>query len=468
MDNSTRKEKVTKSQAKRARKQALENPVVENKAISTPATPVEQINKPEEIKSRRLDLPAVDMTIPNQVNSTKSNADIIAPSVSTPLTKGSLETSGVLPTGATAQKQATIINKGEKPYKEAVVLSPWEQMLADRREALKQEKTDAAKMQKYYALADSLKALGKMGATAIGGAIGGNALDSATTVGEYKASRGYIDAFEKAKQANEALRKLDDTEFQLAYSKAQRDEDRAYNEKMVAAERKYRTDMMMLEHELRKAEKAEDREWEERVKKDILKLTQSFEREMKDKSLEIVRMQMGVDSEEKKDSIPFTFQNLTKVDIPKNLYPELINWAISLGQIGNDYVDAENAEIVLRKHPELVNSFLNLYGLGAKPETVEVTSNTGVVASNKKNPSNVTSVTSEQAINAGNEMPTFRTQSEKEARKEERIRKAIEKSMAKNAAKIAASREHLNNIGSNNEYYDDDDALKIAGVSIIN
>ena len=264
MDKSTRKEKVTKSQAKRARKQALENPVVENKALSTPATPVEQLNKAEEIKSRRLDLPTVDMTIPNQVNSTKSNADIIAPSVSTPLTKGSLETSGVLPTGATAQKQATIINKGEKPYKEAVVLSPWEQMLADRRETLKQDKTDAAKMQKYYALSDALKAIGKMGGTAIGSTIGGGkAIDNASPVGEYKASRGYLDAFEKAKNANEKLRALDEYELKLDYAERQKADERAYNEKQKADERSYQKEVKTDERAYNDKVRAEDKAWKE-------------------------------------------------------------------------------------------------------------------------------------------------------------------------------------------------------------
>jgi hypothetical protein len=87
-----------------------------------------------------------------------------------------------------------------------------------------------------------MKALGQMGGAAIGGAIGGNALDSAPKVAEYKANRGYIDAFEKAKQANDRLRTLDEKEFNLNYAKQQRDEERAYREQIAEAERKFRAE----------------------------------------------------------------------------------------------------------------------------------------------------------------------------------------------------------------------------------
>ena len=88
-------------------------------------------------------------------------------------------------------------------------------------------------MQKYYALTDALKALGQMGGTAIGGAIGGNMLDSASKVDEYKPSRGYLDAIEKSKKANDRLRALDEKEFNLAYNKNLREEERAYKQKMA-------------------------------------------------------------------------------------------------------------------------------------------------------------------------------------------------------------------------------------------
>lgn len=264
-------------------------------------------------------------------------------------------------------------------------LSPWEQMMANRRKSLQQEKTDAAKMQKYYSLTSALKALGDMGATAIGGAIGGKAIDSAPKVEPYQQSKGYIDAFERAKAANEALRRLDDTEFQLKYADEQKAEERAYRAELAKAEREYnaqvakeerayRKDMAMLEHELRKAERAENRAEEERIKKEILTLTHAHEEKMKQYSLKMVNEQMSGKNKDADTNtpIPFTFQNLTKVDIPRHLYPELLGWALSKGKIGDEHVDEDNVEIVLRRHPELVNSFLNVYGLGTKVEETPV------------------------------------------------------------------------------------------------
>lgn len=105
-----------------------------------------------------------------------------------------------------------------------------EGMFEELKKARQQDKTDAVKMQKYHALTDAFNALGKMGGAAIGGAIGGNALDSAPNVGEYQPSRGYVDAFEKAKAANDRLRAIDDMEFKLAVDKLQKDEERKYNE----------------------------------------------------------------------------------------------------------------------------------------------------------------------------------------------------------------------------------------------
>lgn len=425
-------------------------------AIISPPIPmsfVKPLEKPAAVQPERFGLPKVDMNLPNQVESTKEQSGLKAPVeyVDTTLTHVPNIMAPNQAVSTKASKSSGIIEKGEKPYQEKKTQS-FSDMLAPLREQYKQEKTDAVKMQKYYALADAFKALGKMGGTAIGSAIGGGkAIDNASPVGEYKASRGYLDAFEKAKNANEKLRGLDEYEFKLNLSKQQRDEERAYNDAVKAEDRKYKAELMRLESELRQAEKAGDRAAEETFRLKLLELTQAHEEKLKKMSVDMVRMQMGGDvNGEQSDSIPFTFQNLTKTDIPKNLYPELINWAISLGQIGNDYVDNENAELVLRKHPELVNSFLNLYGLGTKPEVAAGAEDHEVVASKKKTPSNVTAFTPEQIMSAGNEMPTYRTQGEKEARKQERIRRAIEKSMTKNAAQIAASREKLNNIGGYN------------------
>lgn len=129
-------------------------------------------------------------------------------------------------------------------------------MLAERRNELRKsvekDKTDAVKMQKYYALTDALGALGKMGGTAIGGAIGGNMMDSAPIVADYQPSRGYVNAFEKARQANERLRSMDERDFQLVYAKRQRDEERANQQKIAKEEREYKAKMDALDKKYQK------------------------------------------------------------------------------------------------------------------------------------------------------------------------------------------------------------------------
>lgn len=132
-------------------------------------------------------------------------------------------------------------------------------MLANQRTSIKNEKTEAAKMQKYYALTDALKALGQMGGTAIGGAIGGNVLDSAPTVAEYKPSRGYLDAIEKTKNANDRLRALEEKEYNLAV----RDEDRAYQRQLTEENRAYQDKVKAEERAYNDKVRAEDRAWKE-------------------------------------------------------------------------------------------------------------------------------------------------------------------------------------------------------------
>jgi hypothetical protein len=81
-----------------------------------------------------------------------------------------------------------------------------------------------------------------------------------------------------------------------------------------------------------------------------------------------VKLQMSGKDKEEESPITYTFHDMTKADIPRHLYSDMISWALSKGQIGEDYVDEDNVELVLRKHPEIVNSYLNVHGLGTKPE----------------------------------------------------------------------------------------------------
>ena len=266
-------------------------------------------------------------------------------------------------------------------------------LAAQRQEALK-EKTDAAKMQQYYALADVFNSIGKLGGSAVGGAIGGNAGESAPAVDPYKESRGYIAAFEKAKQANDRLKAIDDKAFNLAVKQ----EEREYNKRLREADNDFKMKLTQLDQQWQKsfydykskieqaaaqgnlklkaqleaeAQAANQEYWKQRAA-----ISQGYQRELKQMSADMVRTQMGLDTDGKKvKTKPFTFNNNTKTDIPETLYPEMLAYFANKGKIGNELVDDENVESVLRNHPELVNGFLRLYGYG-KPVLEDDTDDT--------------------------------------------------------------------------------------------
>lgn len=264
-------------------------------------------------------------------------------------------------------------------------------MLAPMRETARQEKTDALKMQKYYALADVFNALGKMGGAAVGGAIGGNMLDSAPTVGEYKESRGYLDAFERAKQANERLRDLDAKEFQLAYDKRKRDEEIAYSDKVRKEDREYKAALDKADKEWQKKmidykakieqatatgnlklkaqleAEAQAAAWQHQLNRDVL--LHGYDMEEKRLGQETIRLQKELYAD--RDSIPFTFNNGTAITMPKTLNEEMLKYFAQKGNIGGTNVDIDNVADVLRDHPDLVNGFLLMHGLGTP--TTEVT-----------------------------------------------------------------------------------------------
>jgi hypothetical protein len=129
---------------------------------------------------------------------------------------------------------------------EATPANPWEEIMKERRKGLVQEKTDAEKMQRYHALTDVFNALGKMGGSVIGGAIGGDALVGTSTK-DYQPNRGYLDAIEKAKAANDRIRALDDTAFQLHANKQLRDEQWAREDKKIAEQREYETQVRQIQ-----------------------------------------------------------------------------------------------------------------------------------------------------------------------------------------------------------------------------
>lgn len=271
----------------------------------------------------------------------------------------------------------------EKPKSFADVLAD---RYAEMRKTAEKEKTDAAKMQKYYALTDALRAIGQLGGTAVGGAIGGDLPDSAPAVDPYKESRGYLDAFERAKKANDRIKELDEKGFQLALRDEERDynakakeAENAYKAKMDAADKAWQIDFYNLRAEKEKAIAegnlklkaeldAKEAAKQQEYLKERMAIQQQYERELKALSERIVRIQMGedVDGTGKKlgKTTPFTFHNGSKIDIPQSLYPEMLKFFASKGKIGEEVVDEENIESVLRNHPDMVNSFLRIYGLG--------------------------------------------------------------------------------------------------------
>ena len=269
---------------------------------------------------------------------------------------------------------------------EEKALTPWEQMLANQRKQYEQDKTDAVKMQKYYALTDALNAIGKMGGAAIGGAIGGDVLGGAPNVGEYKESRGYLDAFERAKQANDRLRALDEKEFTLAYNKAQRDEERAHQAKMKEDERAYNFEMDKLNKQWQKDMIDYKAKIEQAALENNLALKAKYEAElaainqkyweeraatehkynMAEKRLgqDIVKMQMGGGNR------AFTLNDGTVANIPSDVFAEMKAFYADKGSIDGTYVDAENIESFLRTRPDLVADFVSKHGVDYKTNFV--------------------------------------------------------------------------------------------------
>ena len=359
MENTERKKKVTKSQALRTEKKHR-NDVVDAKQTSNEPAP--------EINTKQVETlaKATDITAP-----TKATAPTVTPQVTETAATEAVKTPAVPTTPvATANVEKT---------------KTFSDYLAEQRKNLTKEKTDAAKMQKYYALTDALGAIGKMGGVAIGGAIGGNVLDSAPKVEDYKESRGYLDAFEKAKQANDRLRKLDETEFQLAYNKQQRDEERAYKAEQDKIAREYSAAQAELNRQWQAEQQRITREWNQAVadkdfarqaelKKELTKMEQDFKLKyqkianahdtaIKNISKEIVNIQ---NSGGKK--VPIGFKNGTGITVPKAYYDDMLEFFIGDDWDGHK-VTKDNVKTYIRNHPDKVNAYLSMFGLGTSAET---------------------------------------------------------------------------------------------------
>lgn len=245
-------------------------------------------------------------------------------------------------------------------------------LLEEQRKKVETEKTDAAKMQKYYALADAFNALGKMGGAAIGGAIGGDMVGGAPTVAEYQPSKGYIDAFEKAKNANERLRALDDKEFNLAV----RDEERSYNQQVAKADRDFKAQQAQLDRDwqmtfydykskIEQANAQSNLKLKNDLEKELLAIENQFkakyqaianahEEKLKNLSLDIVKLQNQGSNE------LVAFDDGTTMSIPESYYKSMFNY-YNGREINGMQVDKDNFAEFVRKNPKHVSSFLNLF-----------------------------------------------------------------------------------------------------------
>ena len=237
------------------------------------------------------------------------------------------------------------------------------------------EKTDAKKMQKYYALTDALKSLGKMGGAAIGGAIGGDMLGGAPTVGEYKESRGYLDAFEKAKQANDRLRSLDETEFKLAVE----DAGRSINQQLAKVDRDFKAEQAQIEREWQQYMVDYKSKIEQAYKVGNMALAHQYEMELAQKQGEIkdrqIAAQNKADMAEKQISLqiaqlqndpnkkktPIKFNDGTSVAIPDWLYEGLKENLIG-SMVNGKTVKESNVTQIIKDNPALAKEFLSGFG----------------------------------------------------------------------------------------------------------
>lgn len=295
-------------------------------------------------------------------------------------------------------------------------------MLAPLRASAIQDKTDAQKMQKYYALTDALGALGKMGGAAIGGAIGGNVLDSAPAVGEYQPSRGYVDAFERAQRANDRLRALDDKQFQLAYSKQQRDEERAYAEKKTREDRAYQAEQNRINREFQAEQARLTREWNKavadgnreaqaKIEKDLAVL-----RHQNDMALQRLKNQGALDEKtagqayskwqaDMYNTTPIRFSDGTTIKIPDNYY-EAIRRSLINTKVNDKAITKDNVDSFIVNNPALINQYLADWGFvpNKQEEQAPVTQTPTVQKTPYSEPSSRIDYANEQGPSSHNEI----------------------------------------------------------------
>lgn len=367
-----RKDKVARSNAKRQEKHNYERTAIKPQTPTVEVQP--ELDAPESIEMHRMretPIPAVTPVVAGSMNAA-------------PVNKATTTNEGVI-TPVAGLTQVSTVTSGA-PSNPAVKPLTISDLLASQREAAVKDKTDAGRMQQYYALADVFNALGKMGGAVVGGAVGGNILDSAPMVGEYKESRGYLDAFERAKQANERLRALDDKAFTLAYNKQEKADERAYKEQALKIENDYRKQLADYEHKLKQAQAQKNHDLEKSLQESIANLKHEHEMAQiklkgdyaigeKNLSKEIVAMQMGgagIDpSSLGKTITPVIFKDKSMQYIP-NYALDAIRTALMGTVVGEGEnaieVDKDNVDSIIRDNPEMINEYLIQLGLMERPK----------------------------------------------------------------------------------------------------
>lgn len=293
------------------------------------------------------------------------------------------------------------VQKTLSPTAETETAPTIEEMLEERRKAAQAEKTDAQKMQRYYALTDAMKALGKMGGAAVGGAIGGDVLAGATPV-EYKPNRGYLDAIENAKKASDRLRSIDDTGFQLAVSKQQRDEERAYEARQTREKREHEAQVREDERAFKREIDKADREWQkvmadytaairqaELEKNYELKAKYEAERDaeeqkywekraaiehkynVEEKGVISANQQAQIDAYNK---VPLAFDDGTAMNLTKGQQDGMRLFFMGK-EIGGVIVDKDNVDAVIRANPRLAREYMRI--IGGATTTQSTTSSSG-------------------------------------------------------------------------------------------
>jgi hypothetical protein len=311
---------------------------------------------------------AIYSAVGRPVNEQNANMETIAPDTK----KDALAIQSIAPqsTGVTAPEMP---NPVKEQANKMFGQSTFQDLLAAQRQEALKEKTDAVKMQQYHALADAFNAIGKLGGTAVGGAVGGNVADSAPAVDPYKESRGYIQAFEKAKAANDRLKSLDDKMTLLAYEREKIKDARDYESKVRAEERAQKEALLKLDQDWNKEFFLYKANIEKAIAEGNLRLKAQLDAEFAAKQQQywtdrqsithrnttsLYKMQYG----DSPKGVPFVFSDGSHKMIPTNFYNAIIDHFIGMQTKSGEYVDEENVLQFMKDNPKLVSDYMVKFG----------------------------------------------------------------------------------------------------------